>query len=62
MSYPIKSELDRAYGLICKACYLLVMQIVVQKYRPRDTKDAYEKMTEATKVLKNLIDGTAPLV
>ena len=43
MSYPIKSELARAHGLVCKAGCLLVMQIVLKKYRPANTRAAHEK-------------------
>ncbi len=62
MSYPIKSELARAHGLICKASSLLVMQIVLKRYKPTETAEAHKKATEAVQALQNLIDGTAPMV
>ncbi len=62
MSYPIKSELGKAHGLLCKASFFLVMQIILQRYRPADTREAHKKTTEAVKVLQNLIDGVVPLV
>ncbi len=60
MGYPIKSELDRAHKLVLKASALLVMQIVLKKYRPADTRAAYAAMSEAITALQNLIDGAAP--
>ena len=61
MSYPIKTELARAHSLLCQASFHLVMQIVLKRYRPADTREAHKKMTEAVDILKNLIDGAAPL-
>ncbi len=48
--------------MLCQASCLLVMQIVKQRYRPEGARDAHEKVTQAAKVLQNLIDGAAPLV
>ncbi len=62
MNYPIKSELARAHLLLCRASFYLVMQIILKRYRPADTREAHKKMTEAVKILQNLIDGAAPLV
>ena len=60
MGYPIKSELDRAHKLVLKASALLVMQIVLKKFRPADTRVAYAAMSKAVTALQNLIDGAAP--
>ncbi len=62
MSYPIKSELARAHLLLCKASSFLVMQIVLKRYKPGETKEAHRQATEAVQVLQKLIDGTSPLV
>jgi hypothetical protein len=61
VSYPIKSELGRAHQLLCQASFFLVVQIVLKRYRPVNTREAYKKATEAVKALQNLIDGTSPL-
>ncbi len=60
MSYPIKSELDRAHKLVLKASALLVMQIVLKRYRPADTRAAHEAVRKAVEALQNLIDGATP--
>ena len=61
MSYPIKSELASAHLLLCKASAFLVMQIVLKRYKPAETREAHRQATEAVQVLQKLIDGTAPL-
>lgn len=56
VSYPIKTELNKAHRLLCQATTCLVFQIVVKRYKPSDTREALVKATEAVHVLKNLID------
>jgi len=62
MTYPIKSELARAHKLICQAGFHIVMQIVLKRYKPAETKMAHAKVTKALGALQNLIDGTGHLV
>ncbi len=60
MSYPIKKELDKAHGLLCRAAFFLVFQITTKRYRPADARIALEKAEKAVEILKNLIDHTTP--
>ena len=62
MIYPTKSELAQAHLLLCKSAGFLVMQIVLKRYNPGETKEAHRKATEAAHVMQKLIDSAAPLV